>query len=369
MPWNNQSGGSGGGGPWGGGGGNGGGPWGQGPRSTGPQGSPPDLEDIIRRGQDRLRRALPGGGGFNPIIALLVVVGLVGLWLFQSIYTVQPDEVAVELRFGKPKEELSEPGLHFHFWPIETVERANIAEKLLNIGGGGQRDRTDSGLMLSGDQNIVDVKFSIAYQVSDPEAYLFNVSDPDGMLRQIGESAMREVVGRRAAQDIFRDDRQGIAESVREIIQTTLDDYKSGLAVNAISIEDAAPPREVADAFDEVQRAEQDEDRFVEESNRYSNEKLGQARGEAAQIREEAAAYKNRVVLEAEGEAQRFVSVYDEYAKAPEVTRERLFIETMEQVLKGANKVILEQGGSGQGVVPYLPLPELQKRTTTGGNQ
>lgn len=362
MPWNNQSGG--GGGPWG--GGNAGGPWGQGPRNNGPQGTPPDLEDIIRRGQDRLKRALPGGGGFNPAIALLVVVGLAVLWLFQAIYTVQPDEVAVELRFGKPKEELSEPGLHFHLWPIETVERASIAEKLLNIGG-NQRDRGSSGLMLSGDQNIVDVRFSIAYQVNDPKAYLFNVSDADGMLVQIGESAMREVVGRRPAQDIFRDDRQGIAENVRTIIQQTLDDYGAGLAVNAISIEDAAPPREVADAFDEVQRAEQDEDRFVEESNQYSNQKLGQARGEAAQILEEAAAYKNRIVLEAEGEAQRFLSVYEQYAKAPGVTRERLFIETMEQVLKGTNKVIVEQG-SGQGVVPYLPLPELQKRAT-GGNQ
>ena len=144
------------------------------------------------------------------------------------------------------------------------------------------------------------------------------------------------------------------------IIQTTLDDYGAGLAINAISIEDAAPPREVADAFDEVQRAEQDEDRFVEESNQYSNQKLGQARGEAAQVREEAAAYKNRVVQEAEGEAQRFISVYDEYAKAPDITRERLFIETMEKVLKDSNKVII--GQEGQGVVPYLPLPELQKR-------
>ena len=270
----------------------------------------------------------------------------------------QPDELAVELRFGKPKQELSEPGLHFHWWPIETVEYANTAEKLIQVGE--LRGNTSSGLMLSGDQNIVDVKFSIAYQVSNPEEYLFNVSDPDEMVRQIGESAMREAVGRRPAQDIFRDDRQGIADAVRDIIQTTLDAYGAGLAINAISIEDAAPPREVADAFDEVQRAEQDEDRFVEESNQYSNQKLGQARGEAAQIREEAAAYKNRVVQEAQGEAQRFISVYDEYAKAPDITRERLFIETMEKVLKDSNKVII--GQEGQGVVPYLPLPELQKR-------
>ena len=249
---------------------------------------------------------------------------MLAFWVFQAVYTVQPDEVAVELRFGKPKDELSEPGLHFHWWPVETVEMANTAEKLVNIGG-GSRDPGNSGLMLSGDQNIVDVQFSVAYQVTDPKAYLFNVSDPDDMLRQVAESAMREAVGRRPAQDIFRDDRQGIADAVRDIIQTTLDDYGAGLSVNAISIEDAAPPREVADAFDEVQRAEQDEDRFVEEANQYSNQKLGQARGQAAQVREEAAAYKNRVVQEAEGEAQRFISVYNEYAKAPEVTRKRLF--------------------------------------------
>jgi membrane protease subunit HflK len=355
MPWNDKSGG---GGPWG-GGGNGGGPWGQGPRGPGgPQGGPPDLEDIIRRGQDRLKRALPGGGNASPAMFGLIGLALVALWLFQAIYTVQPDELAVELRFGKPKQEISEPGLHFHWWPIETIRDANTAEKLIQVGE--VRGNTSSGLMLSGDQNIVDVKFSIAYQVSDPKAYLFNVSDPDEMVRQIGESAMREAVGRRPAQDIFRDDRQGIADAVRVIIQSTLDDYGAGIGINAISIEDAAPPREVADAFDEVQRAEQDEDRFVEESNQYSNQQLGQARGEAAQIREEAAAYKNRVVQEAEGEAQRFISVYNEYAKAPDITRERLFIETMEKVLKDSNKVIV--GQEGQGVVPYLPLPELQKR-------
>jgi membrane protease subunit HflK len=367
MPWKNQSGG---GGPWGGGGGNGGGnggggPWGQGPRGPQrPQGSPPDLEDIIRRGQDRLKNALPGGGTTNPVVFVVIGLAILAFWLFQSIYTVQPDELAVELRFGKPKAEISEPGLHFHWWPIETVEKANTAEKLINIGEG--RGTSGSGLMLSGDQNIVDVRFSVAYQVSDPEAYLFNVQDPDETLRQVAESAIREAVGRRPAQDIFRDDRQGIADAVRVTLQETLDEYGAGLAVNAISIEDAAPPREVADAFDEVQRAEQDEDRFVEESNQYSNQKLGQARGEAAQVREEAAGYKNRIVQEAEGEAQRFISVYDEYAKAPDVTRKRLYLETMEQVLRGANKVIVEQG-SGSGVVPYLPLPELQRRTAAEG--
>lgn len=368
MPWNNQSGGGGGGGPWGGGNNNGGGggPWGQGPRGPGngggggPQNQPPDIEDIIRRGQDRLRRALPGGGGFNPAVFGLIVLALVAAWFFKAVYTVQPDELAVELRFGVPKAELSQPGLHFHLWPIETVEKVVTAEKLINIGGG--RDSGAAGLMLSGDQNIVNVQFSLAYSVNDPNAYLFKVADPDGMARQISESAMREVVGRRPAQDIFRDRRQEIADDVRGIVQASLDSYGAGLAINAVSIEDAAPPREVADAFAEVQRAEQDEDRFVEEGNRYANQRLGQARGEAAKIEQDAAAYKNRVVEEAKGEAERFVSVYDEYAKAPEVTRKRMFIETMEQVLRSSNKVIIEPGQGGQGVVPYLPLPELQRR-------
>ncbi|MGE0281497.1 MAG: FtsH protease activity modulator HflK [Rhizobiaceae bacterium] len=359
MPWNNQSGG-GGGGPWG-GGGNSGGPWGQGPRGPGgPQNQPPDLEDIIRKGQDRLKRALPTGGGFSPALLGLILLALVAAWFFKAVYTVQPDELAVELRFGKPKEELAQPGLHFHWWPIETVEKVVTAEKLIAIGGG--RDGGAAGLMLSGDQNIVNVQFSLAYQVNDPRAYLFNVSDPDGMARQIAESAMREVVGRRPAQDIFRDNRQGIADDVRNIVQTSLNEYGAGLAINAVSIEDASPPREVADAFNEVQRAEQDEDRFREEANQYANQRLGQARGQAAQIGEDAAAYKNRVVEEAKGEAQRFISVYDEYAKAPDVTRKRLFIETMEKVLGGSNKVILESGNGQQGVLPYLPLPELQRR-------
>ena len=364
MPWNDKSGG--GGGPWGGGGGNNQGPWGQGPRGPGgPQGSPPDLEDIIRRGQDRLRNVLPGGG--SPALYLLIALVLIAGWLFKAVYTVQPDEVAVELRFGKPKAQLSEPGLHFHWWPVETVETAKISEQLVNIGGGARSGNT-SGLMLSGDQNIVNVQFSVAYQVADPRTYLFDVADPDEMLKQVAESAMREAVGRRPAQDIFRDDRQGIATAVRENIQATLDSYKAGLTINAVSIEDAAPPREVADAFDEVQRAEQDEDRFVEEANQYSNQKLGAARGQAAQVREEAAAYKNRVTQEAEGEEQRFISVYDEYAKAPEVTRQRMYLETMEKVLKDSSKVIVEPGSNGQGVVPYLPLPALQPQAS-GGNR
>jgi modulator of FtsH protease HflK len=377
MPWSNQNGG---GGPWGGGGGGGGnnqGPWGQGPqRPNGGGGGgggnrPPDLEEIIRRGQDRLKNAIPGGGGPSPALFGLIGVGLVALWLFQSIYTVQPDERGIELRFGAPKDELSMPGLHFHFWPFETVERATIVERQINVGGGDQANSTQ-GLMLTGDQNIVDVQFSVLYSVTDPAAYLFNLQRPEETLRQVAESAMREIVGRRPAQDVFRDNREAIAMEVTDVIQVTMDRYGSGMSVNTVSIEDAAPPREVADAFDEVQRAEQDEDRFVEEANQYANQQLGQARGQAAQVREEAAAYRDQVVNAAEGEAQRFVSIYNEYATAPEVTRKRMFLETMENVFRDSNKFIVEQTG-GQGVVPYLPLPEVnrqaQQSQNQGGNQ
>ena len=370
MPWSNQNGG--GGGPWGGGGGGGNnqGPWGQGPNRPrgggGGNNTPPDLEDLIRRGQDRLKNVVPGG--FNGGVVAILAVVLVAFWLIQAVYTVQPDERGVELRFGRPTEDVSMPGLHFHFWPFETVEIVKVTEQQQNIGGRANSSNASAGLMLTGDQNIVNVQFSVLFTVSDPKSFLFNLENPTQTLQQVAESAMREVVGRRPAQDIFRDARQDIAAGVKAIIQGTMDAYGAGISINAVAIEDAAPPREVADAFDEVQRAEQDEDRFVEEANKYSNTQLGQARGQAAQIREEAAAYKDRVVKEADGEAKRFVSIYDEYSKAPDVTRQRIYLETMEQVLKNSNKVIIDEK---QGVVPYLPLNEIVRPTqpqTQGGN-
>jgi modulator of FtsH protease HflK len=343
MPWSNQNGG--GGGPWGGGGGGGNnqGPWGQGPnrpRGGGGGGNqPPDLEDLIRRGQDRLRNVVPGG--FNGGAFVIIGIVLIAFWAIQAIYTVQPDERGVELRFGKPKEEVSMPGLHFHLWPVESVEIVKVTEQQQNVGSRATSNNPGAGLMLSGDQNIVSVQFSVLFTVSDPQAYLFNLED--------------------------------ISTQVRDIIQGTMDSYGAGIAINAVPIEDAAPPREVAEAFEEVQRAQQDEDRFVEEANQYSNQRLGQARGQSAQIREEAAAYKDQVVKEAEGEAQRFISIYDEYAKAPDVTRQRIYLETMENVLRNSNKVIIDEK---QGVVPYLPLNEITRQpgnqpagqSATGGN-
>lgn len=370
MPWENNG---------GGGGRNNGGPWGQapgggggGPRRPG-GGNTPNLEDILNRGRDQFRGGMPGGGRW---IVIGGVVVLAAFWLMNSIYTVNPQEVGVELRLGKPKDQLSEPGLHFHLWPIETIEKVNISENQTTIGSptSGSRGNDDDGLMLSGDQNIVDVRFAVLWSVSNPINYLFNVRDPEDMVSNAAESAMREVVGRRPAQDIFRDDRAGIAKEVQDITQSILDSYGMGVQVSQISIENGAPPAEVADAFNEVQRAEQDEDRLQEEARSYANTLLGDSRGKAAALREDAAAYTNRVVQEATGEAERFNAVYAEYVNAPEVTRQRLYLETMEQVLGGSDKVVIENGAeSGSGVVPYLPLPELRSNmsssSSTGSEQ
>ena len=365
MSWNNQTGGSNGGGK--------GGPWGQGPRGSkggGPSGpNDNDIEEALRAAQDRLKSMFSGGGkrgsrksgsggGFSKSNLIILAIGAILLYGYMSAYQVDADEIAVETRFGVPKPDVSQSGLHFAFWPIEKAEKVKVVERQTRVGSAGTGDNREA-LMLSGDQNIVEVQFTILYFVQDAKSFLFNAKDPEDIVRQVGESAMREIVGRSLAQDIFRDNRAGIAEEVRSIVQNTLDDYEVGIVIKALNIEDVAPPPKVADAFDEVQRAEQDEDKFQEQANLYNNEKLGQARGEAAQILEDAAAYKNRVVEEAKGEAQRFLSVYEQYAKAPEVTRKRLFLETMEGVLRESKKVIMENGEGGTGVVPYLPLPEI----------
>jgi membrane protease subunit HflK len=354
MPWDNNTG--------GGGRNNGGGPWGQPPGGGGPRkpGGTPSLEDILNRGRDSFRGGLPGGvpGGRWAVLGVVVVVA--GLWLSQCFYSLAPQEVGVELFLGKPMAQLSEQGLHFMFWPFQTVERVVTTENQTEIGSinAGDTQSSNEGLMLTADQNIVDVKFSVLWQVSDPAKFLFDVNDPTAMVRAAGESAMREVVGRRPADDIFRTAKAAVALDVEQITQGILDSYGAGVHVTQVTLENVAPPVEVADAFDEVQRAEQDEDRFQEEARQYANTKLGGARGQAAQIRESAAAYKDQVVKQAQGQAARFTAIYEQYAKAPEVTRQRIYLETMEQVLADVNKVVVDKSATG-GVVPYLPLPSL----------
>jgi modulator of FtsH protease HflK len=352
MPWQNQ-GGSG----WPGGGGKG--PWGQGPNGSGGRGprTPPDLEDLIQRMQDQFKSALPGGGG-GRISWLLPVLFIAAIWLYNSVYTVRPEQRGVVLNFGEYSRTTG-PGLHFILWPAETVETVGVeTENLLQFGNTAQESLT-----LSGDQNIVDIKFTVLWKIKDPEDYLFNVSAPEQLVRVVAESAMREIVGRTAGEEIRTRGRQVAQQQVQTLIQTTLDFYGAGIMITGVQLEKADPPPQVVDAFEEVQRAEQNQNKLIREAEQYRNQRLGAARGEASKIVEDAKGYKARVVAEAQGESQRFISVYEEYARAKDVTRERLFLETVEDVLSQSNKIVIDNSKGGPGVIPYLALPEIQRRT------
>ena len=357
MPWQNQ-GGSG----WPGGGR---GPWGQGPNGSGGRGprTPPDLEDLIQRVQDQFKTALPGGGG-GRMSWLLPVLFIAAIWLYNSVYVVRPEQRGVVLNLGAYSRTTG-PGLHFILWPVETVETVGVeTENLLQFG-----DSPQESLMLSGDQNIVDIKFTVLWKIRDPEDYLFNITAPEQLVQVVSESAMREIVGRTPAEEIRTRGRQAAQQQVHNLVQTTLDSYASGILITGVQLERADPPPQVVDAFEEVQRAEQNQNRLIREAEQYRNQRLGAARGEAAKIVEDARGYKARVVNEAVGEAQRFLSVYEEYQRAKDVTRQRIFLETVEDVLSQSNKVIIDKNTGSSGVVPYLPLPEIQQRRTPPPSQ
>lgn len=374
------------GGPWGGGGSGGGGDddrgdgkgGGRGPsRRPGEGSSIPEIDQIMRKGQEQLRVLMggrgnrdtggPGGpasGGpgfsFNRNTIGLGALAAVAAWSFLSFYTVRPEEQSVELFLGEFSA-VGEPGLNFAPWPVITYEKVQVTpERIEDIGveSGG----TDSGLMLTGDENIVDIDFQVVWNVNDPQKYLFNLRDPELTIRAVSESAMREIIAQSQLAPILNTDRASIASRLEELIQTTLNSYDSGLNVVRVNLLKADPPPSVIDAFKEVQSAEQQRDRLQKEADAYSNRVTAGARGEAAQVLEEAEAYRARVVNEAEGEASRFTAVLTEYTKSPEVTRRRLYLETMEEVLGRIDKVILDEGAAGQGVVPFLPLNEINRR-------
>jgi len=311
---------------------------------SGGRGNPPvpDIDALLRKGQNQIKNM---GGGF---IAWVIIILAVIFWLFHCFYVVEQNEQAVELRLGKPKQTVAEDGLHFYLWPIENYRKVPRTEQTVTIGG----DDGD-GLMLSGDQNIVKVNFSVYYYITKPASYLFNVRDQSGTIRQVAESAMREVVGRRPADDVYRNRREIVANEVRNIIQSTLDKYGLGVNVSRVSIREAAPPAEVADAFNAVQQAEQERNRAIEQGNQERARLRGLANGQASIVREKANAYKARIVEEARGEAQRFITVEKEAKTAPEATRFRLYLEAMEQMLSAPNKLVI---GAGNNIVPYLPL-------------
>jgi membrane protease subunit HflK len=379
MPWSNQ-----GGGPWGSGGSGGGGskgPWGSGPQSSGP--TPPDLEDLLRRSQDKLKSVLPGGNLGGRGILLLVGVGLV-VWLFSGFFQVAPDELGVVLRFGKYDRD-ARPGLNWHYpYPVETVltpkvtrvNRIDIGMRLIEDprrGGTQQRDVLEESLMLTGDENIVDVDVSVFWLVKTGGAgdYLFNIQNPEGTVRAVAESAMREVIGRSEIQPILTGARQNIETAVHELTQKVLDGYQAGVQVTQVQMQKVDPPAQVIDAFRDVQAARADLEREQNEAQTYANKVVPDARGRAEQIKQAAEAYREQTVAEAKGQASRFSKVFDEYKKAPGVTRQRIYLETMERVFGGTDKILLDsnqQGGnSGGNVVPILPLNEMLRRAP-GGN-
>ena len=353
MPWQNQGGG------WQGGGGNRG-PWGgQGPGGRGPN-QGPDLEEIIRRGQDKLKSMFPGGSGAGGGKASWVAgfVALALFWGYQSAYTVEPDELGVVLHLGK-YDRTTQPGLNFILWPLQTVETPKaLKENILTFGGAGATDES-GGLMLAGDQNIVNIEFSVLWKISDPRAFLYNVSEPEQLLRVVAESAMREYVGRNKAEDIRTRGRDDLQQGVQLLAQDVMDAYGAGIIITGVQLNKAEPPDPVMDAFAEVNRAQQDSAKFVNEASQYGFRRLGEARGAAARIREDANAYKGRAVAEAQGEAKRFTAVYEQYALAKDVTRKRLYLEMMENVMSQSRKVLVEPGAAGSGVLPYLPLDGL----------
>jgi len=364
MPWSNQGGG---GGPWGSGSK---GPWGSGPQSSGP--TPPDLEELLRRGQDRLRRVLPGGSLGSKGFALLALAALV-LWGFSGFFRVEPDELGVVLRFGKQTREV-QPGLNYHLpYPIETV----LLPKALRINkidigmrtvedsrrGTAVRDVPEESLMLTGDENIVDVDFTVLWRIKPDGVgnYLFNIQNPEGTVKAVAESAMREVVGRSEIQPILTGARQNIENAVQELMQRTLDHYNAGILITQVQLQKVDPPAQVIDAFRDVQAARADLERAQNEAQTYANRVVPESRGRVAQITQAAEAYRQQTVAEATGQTSRFIKIYEQYKKAPDVTRQRMYLETMERVLGGADKIILDSGTGGSGVVPYLPLGEITR--------
>jgi membrane protease subunit HflK len=349
-------------------------PWGQRNR---PQG-PPDLDQLLKNLQNKLSGLFGGGGGrrgggdrdVSRIgIGLILVVALV-LWMLSGFYVVQQGERGVLLRFGKYTS-MSQAGLHWHLpFPIERVEKVNVEQvSLLEVGyrssgrsGGSPLKVPKEAVMLTEDENIVDIEFAIQYKVKDANDYLFRVRDPQETILQATESAVREIVGKSTLDFVITEGRDSISQNTRTLLQEILDRYKTGIYIVTVQVQKALPPEEVKAAFDDAVKAREDEQRLKNEAEAYANDLIPRARGASARLLQEAEGYKARVVARAEGDARRFGAVVNEYAKAPAVTRERLYIEAMEQVLSNTTKVLVDQK-SGNNLL-YLPLDKLMGSVT-----
>jgi membrane protease subunit HflK len=363
MPSSNQ-----GGGPWGmGGGGGGKGPGGSGRKL-------PDFEEFLRRSQDKLRNVMPGGNLGGRGLSLLVLAAI-AIWGFSGFFRVDPDELGVVLRFGKYVRDAN-PGFNYHLpYPVESVLTPKVTRvNRIDVGmrlvedlrrGTTMRDVPEESLMLTGDENIVDVNFSILWLVKPDGAadYLFNIQQPEGTVKAVAESAMREIVGRSTLQPVLTE-RQHIETAVQELMQSTLNKYGSGIQITQVQLQKVDPPIQVIDSFRDVQAARSDLERAQNEAQTYANKVVPEARGRAAQITQNAEAYREQTVAEAKGATSRFLKIYDEYKKAPEVTRQRMYLETMERLFGGTDKIIMDSEATG-GIVPYLPLDQLMRRPQT----
>jgi len=381
MPWQDNSGNRGG----------GRGPWGQPPRGNNNGGSnngggrnePPDLEDLLQASRQRLKRAFPrrgggggGGGGFqiNRSAGGMIGLGIAAFYLFACAYQVAPNELAVVTTFGKYTG-VSGPGLHWRIFPIQQYSKQpalavhEMPVPARNTRGGGM----SQGLMLTGDKNIVDVAFTVQWKIKSSVApdqgetmpgvaqFIFNIDNPEELVRTVAEAAMREVVGKNTLDFLQTEGRLEVQEQTQTLMQQSLDEYKAGIQIESVLLTGTEPPNnEVNEAFRDVQAAEQNQATVIQNARQYTNQVVPEARGEAQRILEDARAYASRVTAEARGQAQRFDNIYEEYRKAPEVTRQRMYLETVERVLGPMDKIIVEEK-AGSGVVPYLPLNELRK--------
>jgi modulator of FtsH protease HflK len=374
MAWKNQ-----GGGPWGSGPK---GPWGSGPQPTGGGPRPPDLEDLLRRAQDRLQQFLPGGY-FSSLGISLLLLAVIAIWGLTGFFRVQSEELGVVLRFGQHVRTVG-PGLRYHLpYPIETVQLPKVLRvSTLNIGFSsdepsrrsrdGRRDIPEESLMLTGDENIVDVQFTVLWRIKPTGAaeFLFNIQNPEGSVKAVAESAMREVVGRSNIQGILTNDKDKIQQEVLELMQRVLDGYSSGILVQQLQMGNVNPPnQDVIQSFNDVTNAKTQLESLQNQAQTYANQVVPEARGRAASITQAAEGYKQQAVAEAKGQSARFLKVYDEYKKAPDVTRERIYLETMERVLGNSEKLVYDGGPAGQSVVPYLPLNELTSRRAAPPSQ
>jgi membrane protease subunit HflK len=332
---------------------------------------------------------MPGGGLGGRGVFLIAIIAFL-FWVFSGIYFVQPDELGVVLRFGEYVRD-AKPGANYHLpYPIETVitpkvtrvNRIDIGMRVVEDsrrGGSSMRDLPEESLMLTGDENIVDVDFSVFWLIKPGNGaanYLFNIQNPEGTVKAVGESAMREVIGRSEIQPIITGARQNIEAAVLELMQKILDRYQAGVQITQVQMQKVTPPQQTIDAFREVQAARIGAESAQNEAQAYANRVVPDARGRSAQVVQAAEAYREQTVQEAKGQAARFVKVYEAYAKAPDVTRQRIYLETLERVLGRSDKTILDSGAGASGVVPFLNLNEPSRRTgppaaaaTTGGGR